>query len=116
MAFPFGLIATLIRPAKALTDAIGLTGKGQKVDKIVEGVADVVDVVRPAVSGEDRQSAWAVIEQVVNEERTDELIDKLVKRVKPKLPVWLRWLPIGMVLDAIFPEIVLGWLKDLLTD
>lgn len=113
MAFPLGVIFGL---AKVATNALGITGKGKKIDKIIDVAEDVVEVVKPAVSGKDRQSAWEVIEQVVSEERTDELIDKLVRRVKPKLPAWLRWLPIRRVLDAIFPEIVLGWLKDLLTD
>lgn len=108
MAFPFRFI---LKVGKVLTDVVGLTNK---VDEVVDVVEDVVEVVKTSIPKVDRQSAWEVLEQVVTEERTDELIEKLVKQVKPKLPVWLRWLPITYVLDAIFPELVLGWLKDLL--
>lgn len=112
MAFPFALIGRLLGPAKSITDAFGITGKGQKVDKIVEIVEEVLP---PVVSQVDKQSAFDVIRQVLDEKTTDELIDKLVERIKPKLPPWLRWLPIKYALDAIFPEIVLDWLEDLLT-
>lgn len=42
------------------------------------------------------------------EERTDALIAKLTK----KIPFWLRWVPIGALLDRALPGALLEWLEE----
>ena len=61
-----------------------------------------------------RQLAYDTLKDVLTEERTDSIKDLLVDGIKSKLPRWMRWLPIGKVIDALLPEVLLSVLKDAL--
>lgn len=41
----------------------------------------------------------------ITESRTDDLI----RRGVAKLPIWLRWLPIGKALDRMLPEVLIEY-------
>lgn len=60
-----------------------------------------------------RALALEILRQVFTEENTDVLIEWVKERVK--LPIWLAWFPLGMVLDQIFPKVVLELLEKILT-
>ena len=62
----------------------------------------------------EKQLAKDVIRSVLTEKHTDRVNDIIVARVKPHLPFWLRWVPIGRVLDALLPGVLLSVLDDVL--
>ena len=68
----------------------------------------------PKIPQSVRQDTLEVIKAYITEENSDVFIRALTKRVKQRLPRWLRWLPIGRVLDALFPEIIIEFFEDLL--
>ena len=61
-----------------------------------------------------RKFASEILHSVLTEENTDRAKDLLVAGIAPKLPFWARWLPIGYVLDALLPEVLLSVIDDLL--
>ncbi len=61
-----------------------------------------------------RRATLGVLKQYLTEENTDLLVKTLRKRIKRRLPRWARWLPIGKVLDALLPEVLLDFFEDLL--
>ena len=68
----------------------------------------------PEIPLQARQATLSILSQYITEENSDRFIKILHRRVKAKLPRWLRWLPIGIVLDRLFPEILLEFFEDLL--
>ncbi len=62
----------------------------------------------------ERQLAVDVLRQVLTEENTDRLKDLIVTRIKRVLPRWARWLPIGRVIDALLPGVLLSVLEEVL--
>ncbi len=67
------------------------------------------------VTQKEKLVALQIVEQVLTEENTDALIEIIVKRVKKVLPFWAKWLPIGTVLDKLFPDVLIDALRELLT-
>lgn len=63
----------------------------------------------------EKQLALDVVQGILTENNTDKLKDIIVARIKPHLPFWAKWLPIGRVIDALLPEVLLSVFKDLLT-
>lgn len=61
---------------------------------------------------ESRIVALDAIRTILTEENTDEIIDLVLAKVN--LPLWLRWLPLGRVLDQLLPEAILGVFEDIL--
>ena len=59
------------------------------------------------------QLALDVLRSVLTEEHTDRAKDLIVARIKPHLPFWARWLPIGRVIDALLPEVLLSVFEEL---
>ena len=59
------------------------------------------------------QLALDIIRSVLTEEHTDRAKDLIVARIKPHLPFWARWLPIGRVIDALLPEVLLSVFEEL---
>ena len=68
----------------------------------------------PIIPLEARRATVSVLQQYLTEENTDVFVKILRKRIKRKLPRWARWLPIGKVLDALLPELLLDFFEDLL--
>lgn len=62
----------------------------------------------PRLSHDLKAALMDAIRAVFTEERTDDLIRRLVA----KLPFWLRWLPIGPALDRIIPDIFVSFLDE----
>lgn len=63
--------------------------------------------------GEDsRQAALRALEAILTEENTDALIEILMDMLP--LPFWMKWLPIGSVLDRLLPETLLNLFEKLL--
>ena len=67
------------------------------------------------ISKRAKKEALAVVEQVLSEENTDELVKILRKEIKKRLPRWARWLPIGKVLDALLPGALVKFLRAILS-
>lgn len=67
------------------------------------------------VSLDARNGALVTARTILTEENTDKVIAILVPRVKAKLPFWAQWLPIGRVLDALLPGVVLQVLEEFLS-
>ena len=64
---------------------------------------------------EQKQAALAVIRSVLTEENSDKLKRILKRGIKKKLPGWLRWLPIGKILDSLLPEVLIDFFEHLLS-
>lgn len=64
------------------------------------------------LESDSRQAALEALEKILTEENTDALIEILMDMLK--LPFWLRWLPIGSVLDQVLPETLLDLFRKLL--
>ena len=62
-----------------------------------------------------KAAALSGIREVLTEENSDKLIARVVELVKPKLPVYLRWIPIGTVLDALLPGVLLKVFEEALS-
>ena len=62
-----------------------------------------------------KAAALSGIREVLTEENSDKLIARVVELVKPKLPVYLRWVPIGTVLDALLPGVLLKVFEEALS-
>lgn len=45
---------------------------------------------------------------------TEARTDALIARVTAKMPWWARWVPVGVVLDRLLPETLLGWIEEAL--
>ena len=69
----------------------------------------LVDVTDQAKAGA-RSAARAIL----TEEKTDALIAIIVPRVKAALPSYLRWIPIGTVLDKLLPGTILSIVEEVL--
>jgi len=68
----------------------------------------------PKIPQSVRQDTLEVIKAYLTEENSDVFVRALTRRVKRRLPRWVRWLPVGRVLDALLPEILLEFFEDLL--
>lgn len=65
--------------------------------------------------GEDaRVATLSGVREVLTEENTDAIIERIVSYVKPRLPFYLKWLPLGTVLDSLLPGALLKVFDDLL--
>lgn len=67
------------------------------------------------VSQTARQGALDVARSILTEEKTDALIAILVPKIKAAMPGWLRWLPVGYVLDKLLPGTILSVLEEVLS-
>ena len=56
----------------------------------------------------------AVVMDALRAAFTESRTDDLIRRVTSKLPVWLRWLPIGRALDQALPELLLDFVEEVL--
>ena len=61
-----------------------------------------------------RAAALEGVRAVLTEANTDLLIERIVALIKPKLPVYLRWLPLGTILDRLFPDVLLRVFEEAL--
>lgn len=68
-----------------------------------------------AVSQEAKAGALVTARSILTEENTDALIEAIVPRVKAALPSYLKWLPIGTILDKVLPGTVLSVVEELLS-
>ena len=73
--------------------------------------ANVASQVMPEV----RSATLEGVRAVLTEANTDILIERMVKAIKAQLPAYLRWIPIGTVLDALFPGVLLKMFEDALS-
>ena len=64
----------------------------------------------PKMDSELKRAAIDAVSAAFTEERTDALISKLTSKV----PFWLRWLPIGTLLDRVLPEALIDWMEETL--
>ena len=62
----------------------------------------------------EKQLVKDVLYAILTEDHTDRVKDAIVARIKPHLPFWARWLPIGRVIDALLPGVLLSVLEDVL--
>lgn len=62
---------------------------------------------------EARTAGLEAIREVLTEENTDELIALILEHLK--LPFWMRWLPIGAVLDRLLPDTLLRIFEKVLS-
>ena len=67
------------------------------------------------LAGDAKAAALVGIREVLTEENSDKLIARLMEILKPKLPVWARWLPLGKVLDALLPGALLKVMEEALS-
>lgn len=67
------------------------------------------------LSADVRSATLVGVKEVLNEENTDALIARIVPKVKAALPAYLRWLPIGTVLDALLPGALGKVFEEILT-
>ena len=70
--------------------------------------------VGAGLADDAKAAALSGIREVLTEENSDKLIARVVELVKPKLPVYLRWVPIGTVLDALLPGVLLRVFEEAL--
>lgn len=66
------------------------------------------------LTSDARAAALAGIREVLTEDNTDKIIARMVELIKPKLPIYLRWIPIGTVLDALLPGALLKVFEEVL--
>jgi len=66
------------------------------------------------LTGEAKVAALAGIREVLTEENTDKIIARMVELIKPRLPIYLRWIPVGTVLDALLPGALLRVFEEVL--
>lgn len=59
------------------------------------------------ISPDLRAAALEGIRAVLTEENTDALIAKIEAAIKPRLPWYAKFLPIGKVLDTLLPGVLL---------
>ena len=67
-----------------------------------------------AINAQTRFIALETIRSVLTEKNTDQLRNVLRHRIKRKLPRWARFLPIGRIIDALLPEVLLEFFEDIL--
>jgi len=67
-----------------------------------------------SINAQARATALEVLREVLTEENTDAFATMLNRRIKRKLPRWLRWLPIRRILDALLPDVLLRFFEDIL--
>lgn len=60
------------------------------------------------INPEVKLAVMDALRAALTEERTDAIIKKGVS----KLPLWLRWLPIGAALDRLLPELLLSFVDE----
>lgn len=60
-----------------------------------------------------RSAALEALREILTEENTDALIRIIEDKIS--LPFWLRWIPLGSILDRLLPEKLLEVFEDLLT-
>ena len=70
--------------------------------------------IRANVAADARAAALTGIREVLTEENSDKIIARVVELVKPKLPIYLRWIPVGTVLDALLPGVLLKVFEEAL--
>ena len=68
-----------------------------------------------AVSNEAKAGALVTARSILTEENTDALIRAIEPRIKKALPSYLRWVPIGMVLDKLLPGTILSIIEEVLS-
>ena len=66
------------------------------------------------LSTDARAAALAGLREVLTEDNTDKIIARLVEIIKPRLPIYLRWIPVGTVLDALLPGALLRVFEEVL--
>ena len=66
------------------------------------------------ISTRSKHAVFNILNDLLTEEATDKFKVYARDLIKAKLPVWLRWLPVGRVIDALLPEVLLAALEDLL--
>ena len=66
-------------------------------------------------SRQAKQATLVVLKEVLTEESSDKLKRILKKKIKSKLPGWAKWIPIGQILDALLPEVLIDFFEDILT-
>ncbi len=64
-------------------------------------------------SRQAKQATLVVLKEVLTEESSDKLKRILKKKIKSKLPGWAKWIPIGQILDALLPEVLIDFFEDI---
>jgi hypothetical protein len=59
---------------------------------------------------EVKASVMDALRAGLTESRTDAIIASVVA----KLPWWTKWMPVAMILDRVLPDMLLGWVEDIL--
>ena len=67
------------------------------------------------LTAEAKGAALSGIREVLTEENTDKIIARLVEIIKGRLPLYLRWIPVGTVLDALLPGALLKVFEEVLS-
>ena len=76
---------------------------------------DQLRTVMVNVGSEAKAGALTTARSILTEHNTDALIEVLVPRIKAKLPMWLKWLPLGTILDKILPGTLLSVIEEVLS-
>ena len=66
------------------------------------------------LSADAKSAALSGLREVLTEENTDKIIARLVEIIKGRLPLYLRWIPVGAVLDALLPGALLKVFEEVL--
>lgn len=66
------------------------------------------------LSVDAKSAALSGLREVLTEENTDKIIARLVEIIKGRLPIYLRWIPVGTVLDALLPGALLKVFEEVL--
>ena len=67
------------------------------------------------LSADAKSAALSGLREVLTEENTDKIIARLVEIIKGRLPLYLRWIPVGTVLDALLPGALLKVFEEVLS-
>lgn len=71
--------------------------------------------IASTLAPELRAAALEGVRTVLTEANTDTLIKRLVTLIKAKMPVYLRWLPLGTILDRLMPDALLKVFEEALS-
>ena len=68
--------------------------------------------LQASVTDAARSSALEALREILTEENTDALIHIITDKIS--LPIWLRWIPLGSILDRLLPEKLLQVFEEVL--
>lgn len=98
-----------LRIVRVVPTTVSVHVTPEEVIPMAEVPAVVAGVISDAKGG-----ALAGLRAVLTEENTDKIIAKLEEAIKARLPWYAKWIPLGVILDKMFPEILLKVFEDVL--